>query len=115
MTDITGKLYDAFAPGVVQRLTEAQARFSEPDTWRVVLDEDRELAEIYTLNIPVELPVTSHELWIMAETLTPYATSEETAVVDGREFLIGDGDDTLAIQFDGRQFRIWIRHFKYEV
>lgn len=82
--------------------------------YKVVHQETCELAIIYIMHIRLA-ECTARELIDVATILESFCGYEEDPIeVEGLRFQIGDGDDYLAVMFSEGEFKIWIRHFKYE-
>lgn len=76
-------------------------------------------AEIYYVRVPIKDDTTAGDVQALASALNAYCTNEDTDAIysapeftcDGREWMIGDGDDSGAVVFHGKAFRIWLRSF----
>jgi hypothetical protein len=78
-----------------------------------------EFAEIYYIRVPLKDDTWACNVQALAAALNAYCTNEDTDAIytapeftcDGREWMIGDGDDAGAVVFHGKAFRIWLRSF----
>lgn len=77
----------------------------------VTVDKIEPHVEIYLLHIKIPDEIMSCDLVIFAKALDMFCTYETMHEVEGKEFLIGDGDDSSAVVFKDGAFHIWVRHW----
>jgi len=82
----------------------------------LAVDSVNDLAEVYLLTITLRanLIITARDVMEVAEQLDTFCTFNQPPFVgpDGREYHVGDGDDSHAVRFQDGAFHIWVRHFK---
>jgi len=116
---------------LVRPIIEGEVKHSMPPGWlpwdKITFSVTRDernvsgMVEIYIMHMALPQGrqgkdtdnITAYELANIASGLAEFGAYEGPGVtVDGREFVIGDGDDAMAVQFFDNAFHIWIRHFK---
>lgn len=115
------KLHDAFSPVVRKALADLdRAAAPHVGETRVEFAESSSMADIYHFVVPVkrdgDIAPTALDMIGIASALDMFSTFEEignTVTIDGIEWTIGDGDDSLAVQFDNGEFKIWVRTFRH--
>jgi hypothetical protein len=119
--EICKALFTAYAPIVNQALISGNAPHINVGAMRVEHIDTSQFADIYNFVVSIKRDdhcnaLTALDMTHIATALdafSMYENSDATTHIDGREFVIGDGDDSLAVQFDidAGAFRIWIRSF----
>lgn len=132
MNEIEAKLCKAFSPVLwelcVQREmpgSEAMRNLLGKCLLEVDSGSDDDLATVYYLKVrPPEL--TAMELKRLANCFDQLCVFEPhddefksypryTGLeIDGKKYIIGDGDDGNAVMFRDGAFYIWVRHFKWQ-
>lgn len=100
-----GLLFNAFAsddddapvPSIdvqfVSRLT------GDDEMWHAYVTFDRPLTAMHM-----------HDILYVVDRIT--CNDDMTFRVNGREYRVGDGDDTSAVSFIGGMIRVWVRHLE---
>ena len=102
------KLRDAFRAVLIKRLG-----ISSPDrqaNWSLIEETDH--VELWHVSVPLRGSWCSKRMVDALQFFSGCEGDEVTRTIDGKEYVIGDGDDWSAIQIDNGEITIWVRHFK---
>lgn len=86
-----------------------------PEPIRIMHGSDSNRNGMFMAEISTPLPTNVkdvRELIKYLQNLDKFTHGDYSVVVDGRTWIIGDGDDSFAVKIFNGNVRIWLRHFE---